>query len=200
MSRHRATPFPLSSSAATSGPAVVIKDITFGDVRDPFVTHSEQTCKASNCFSDGVLHAVWNAPDSRVVRFGTAAARRVGTALPLLPAWPHLAGVQLLLLAVLVLPLSSWSGTRGTIIRSHRSRAGLLSTVIHRPCFVAARRPVVRDSNSGHHLLLPPANCCPIFASRTTRQQSNMELSLKFTFMRNESIAAIAAGKYSNIR
>ena len=28
---------------------------------------------------------------------------------------------------------------------------------------------VVRDSNSVHQLLLPPANCCPIFASRTTQ-------------------------------
>ena len=27
---------------------------------------------------------------------------------------------------------------------------------------------VVRDSNLGHQLLLPPANWCPIFASRTT--------------------------------
>ena len=26
-----------------------------------------------------------------------------------------------------------------------------------------------RDSNSGHRLLLPPANWCPIFASRTTQ-------------------------------
>ena len=30
-------------------------------------------------------------------------------------------------------------------------------------------RCVVRDSNSGHQLLLPPANWCPIFASRTTQ-------------------------------
>ena len=28
----------------------------------------------------------------------------------------------------------------------------------------------VRDSNSGRRLLLPPANCCRIFASRTTRR------------------------------
>ena len=28
---------------------------------------------------------------------------------------------------------------------------------------------VVRDSNSGHQLLLPPANCFPMFASRTTQ-------------------------------
>ena len=28
---------------------------------------------------------------------------------------------------------------------------------------------VVRDSNSGHQLLLPPANWCPIFASGTTQ-------------------------------
>ena len=28
---------------------------------------------------------------------------------------------------------------------------------------------VVRYSNSGHQLLLPPANWCPIFASRTTQ-------------------------------
>ena len=27
---------------------------------------------------------------------------------------------------------------------------------------------VVRDSNSGHQMLFPPANWCPIFASRTT--------------------------------
>ena len=29
---------------------------------------------------------------------------------------------------------------------------------------------VVRDSNSGHQLLLPPANWCPMFASRTTHR------------------------------
>ena len=28
---------------------------------------------------------------------------------------------------------------------------------------------MARDSNSGHHLLLPPADWCPIFASRTTQ-------------------------------
>ena len=32
-----------------------------------------------------------------------------------------------------------------------------------------ALRCVVRDSNSGHELLLPPAKLCPIFASRTTQ-------------------------------
>ena len=29
---------------------------------------------------------------------------------------------------------------------------------------------VVRDSNLGHQLLLPPANWCPKFASRTTHR------------------------------
>ena len=29
---------------------------------------------------------------------------------------------------------------------------------------------VIRDSNLGYQLLLPPANCCPIFASRTTQE------------------------------
>ena len=33
----------------------------------------------------------------------------------------------------------------------------------------AGQRGVVRDSNSGHLLLLPPANLCPMFASRTTQ-------------------------------
>ena len=28
---------------------------------------------------------------------------------------------------------------------------------------------MVRDSNFGHQLLLPPANWCPMFASRTTQ-------------------------------
>ena len=32
----------------------------------------------------------------------------------------------------------------------------------------ATQRCVVQDSNLGHQLLLPPANWCPIFASRTT--------------------------------
>ena len=30
---------------------------------------------------------------------------------------------------------------------------------------------MVRESNSGHQLLLPPANWCPMFASRTTQSQ-----------------------------
>ena len=36
----------------------------------------------------------------------------------------------------------------------------------------AVRPPpcVVQTSNSGHQLLLPPANWCPIFASRTTHR------------------------------
>ena len=34
---------------------------------------------------------------------------------------------------------------------------------------VGRSRCVVQTSNSGHQLLLPPANWCPIFASRTTQ-------------------------------
>ena len=30
-----------------------------------------------------------------------------------------------------------------------------------------AKRCVARDSNTGHQLLSPPANCCPMFASWT---------------------------------
>ena len=37
-----------------------------------------------------------------------------------------------------------------------------------------AMRCVVRDSNSGHQLLLPPANWCPIFASRTTQARRTL--------------------------
>ena len=37
-------------------------------------------------------------------------------------------------------------------------------------CFaLTCSRCAVRDSNSGHQLLLPPANCCPIFAFRTSQ-------------------------------
>ena len=31
------------------------------------------------------------------------------------------------------------------------------------------KRCVVQTSHLGHQLPLPPANCCPIFASRTTQ-------------------------------
>ena len=36
---------------------------------------------------------------------------------------------------------------------------------------------VVRDSNSGHQLLLPPANWCPMFAFRTTQHRTVLEAS-----------------------
>ena len=36
----------------------------------------------------------------------------------------------------------------------------------------SSERCVVRDSNSGHQLLLPPANWCPMFASRTAQDQT----------------------------
>ena len=39
---------------------------------------------------------------------------------------------------------------------------------------------VVWDSNSGHQLLLPPANCCPVFASRTTHCEGPPGTSLSY--------------------
>ena len=39
---------------------------------------------------------------------------------------------------------------------------------------------VVRDSNSGHQLLLPPANWCPIFASRTTHRSQRQRAGSGF--------------------
>ena len=36
---------------------------------------------------------------------------------------------------------------------------------------------VVRDSNSGHQLLLTPAKWCPIFASRTTQERAGLGLT-----------------------
>ena len=60
------------------------------------------------------------------------------------------------------------------IVWTHRrSRVFARATVGSRAtrcCRSASARCVVRDSNSGHQLLLPPANWwCPVFASRATQ-------------------------------
>ena len=50
---------------------------------------------------------------------------------------------------------------------------------------------MVRDSNSGHQLLLPPANWCPIFASRATQDG---KLSAD-EIMRMQDLHAVTEGR-----
>ena len=42
---------------------------------------------------------------------------------------------------------------------------------------------MVRDSNSGHQLLLPPANWCPTFASRTTQEVTQWVVGWFYFFL-----------------
>ena len=70
---------------------------------------------------------------------------------------------------------SSWCALRSAPLRS-ASRSPCAQQPGSRRC--GRRLPrrrwwqqcVVRDSKSGHHLLLPPAKWCPVFATRATQE------------------------------
>ena len=52
----------------------------------------------------------------------------------------------------------------------HSTNSVLLNSTLGLFLKLSDHPGVVRDSNSGHQLRLPPANWCPIFAPRTTQQ------------------------------